>query len=100
MDFDGRHEYSDVVSVFAVDKRGKEVTISPNPSYDIIYIQSESESTFHIYNSMGKYIQTFPIKEGKNEIDLQGLQAGMYILYFDKLNIKNESGDFYRVVKV
>lgn len=68
--FDGRYEYSDVVAVYAEDKNSKEMTISPNPAYDVLHIQSKIDGSYHLYNVMAKHIQTIHINVGKNKIDI------------------------------
>lgn len=74
IDFDGRFEYSHIVSVtFETD----EVEIYPNPATDILFILGGKKDSYMIYNLLGEIIKSFPISESTS-LDIEDLNPGIY----------------------
>ena len=87
MDFDGKYEYSKVVSVdFSNIQDLTYLRLYPNPANNLLNLEIQSrqniESTIHIYNSLGQIVkqQRKFLKEGINNfnMDLTSLNAGIY----------------------
>ncbi len=78
------------------EKSNTKLIVSPNPSTNIINIQSSSyeQITYDIYNSLGSIVST-----GKcfNQIDISKLPIGSYVLLLtDKNNKKHTSAKFLK----
>ncbi|MBK6498597.1 MAG: T9SS type A sorting domain-containing protein [Saprospiraceae bacterium] len=74
IDFDGRFEYSHIVSVtFETD----EVEIYPNPATDKLFILGGKKDRYVIYNFFGEIIKSFPISESTS-LDIEDLNPGIY----------------------
>ncbi len=80
-------EFTDVI------KRGEKQSalIYPNPALDKIYIQSENEESFIIYNSRGERILDGNLNKNINQINLERILPGIYFL-LTKSNI-NGTGE-------
>jgi uncharacterized delta-60 repeat protein len=55
----------------------------PNPASEKIVVTSKEKTECTIYNSLGASVLHFSLNAGSNEIDLEGLQSGMYFLKND-----------------
>jgi len=75
VDYDGRYEYSDVVSAYH-SKEG--ISVYPNPAHNVIYIESEIDNSYNIYNSLGEKLLFGEISSGANEIDISSLSPGIF----------------------
>jgi len=96
VDFDGKIEYSKIISV--IFKREEYAVISPNPIKDYIVVNSYLESnnnSIKVYNAKGGilYSSSLPQQRGETEIDLSGLRTGLYF-------IEIKGSDFTKIFKV
>jgi Secretion system C-terminal sorting domain len=77
LDFDGRFEYSKIISI--TQKGGNTVSVYPNPTEGILNISAtDYEQTFVLVNSIGQVV-----KQGEQleaTINLQSLPSGFYYL--------------------
>lgn len=53
------------------------VTLSPNPTNGIVYIDGMVASEIRVYNALGQLVKAF---NDTNEIDLKDLTQGVYLL--------------------
>lgn len=54
------------------------ITLSPNPTNGIVYIEGMIASEIRVYNALGQLMKAF---NNSNEIDLKGLSLGIYLLH-------------------
>ncbi len=57
--------------------------IFPNPAKDVLYITSPEPSQVTLYNLLGEAVQTIPVKKDFLQLDISGLNRGIYFLRFD-----------------
>lgn len=57
---------------------GKEITVSPNPSTGLYYINQSSDAPLLVYDINGQLLQHYAPRTA--QIDLSHLAAGLYIL--------------------
>jgi len=65
------------------------LSIYPNPSNDVFFIQSDANGTVVVSDLLGKTIQTQKIISGTSQLDLNHVTNGIYLLKIT--NDKNES---------
>lgn len=65
--------------------------IYPNPFRDFLTVESSSGGSFFLKKYLGKTLSKIWISYGKNEVDLQSLQPGVYFL-----SIENET---FKIIK-
>ena len=53
------------------------VTCSPNPANDYVYINGIEPAEVQVYNALGQMVKCV---RGTNEIDVEGLPQGVYLL--------------------
>ena len=72
---------------------GIHVTLHPNPTTGIVHIEGENVSEVKIYNTLGQLVKTL---QNTNEVSLEGLPQGIYLL-----RVTTEGGKVFseRVVK-
>lgn len=77
VDFDGKFEYSKVISVIL---NFDEVKIFPNPATDIIEINGNVSDTIHLrlFDSQGKLVLSQ--SHFSNKVDISNLEKGIYII--------------------
>lgn len=63
-----------------------ELSVYPNPTEEVLYIDINQKSKYSIIDMFGKVIKTGIAKAGENELNLKNYQAGIYFL---KLNNDN-----------
>ena len=63
------------------------IQIYPNPTTNIITIESLQKSTIEILNIQGQTIQQQLIQQGKTDIDISGLAKGVYLLRLNSNNM-------------
>ncbi|MBK8565375.1 MAG: hypothetical protein IPN76_19020 [Saprospiraceae bacterium] len=87
MDFDGREEFSEVVSLDFPGFENLEslVRVFPNPVTGgeltlVLPGDFEEEIIAEIFDTTGRLMRSIPIRGGVNSIDLQGLGTGIYTL--------------------
>jgi hypothetical protein len=91
VDFDGKFENHNIVSVIIADDKSA-VTIVPTQvrnQFDIIFKESINANTqLEIYNINGQLVksESLNINENRKKIDVNKLQAGVYIV---RININN-----------
>ncbi|MDR3680438.1 MAG: T9SS type A sorting domain-containing protein [Flavipsychrobacter sp.] len=56
------------------------VKIYPNPTYNVITIEIQITMEYRLMNIMGCVLQTGVLKAGKNNIGLEGMISGVYLL--------------------
>lgn len=71
------------------------ITIYPNPCLDKIFIESLSAAVIEVYDPLGRLVLHSKATEGKNEINVESLSAGFYLV-----KIKTESSqNLVRILK-
>ena len=65
------------------------LSIYPNPSNDVFFIQSDANGTVVVSDLLGKTIQTQKIISGTSQLDLNHVTNGIYLVKIT--NDKNES---------
>ncbi|NUQ23907.1 MAG: T9SS type A sorting domain-containing protein [Saprospiraceae bacterium] len=58
----------------------KALHMSPNPTFDVVQIQLESDARVQIFNMQGQLMQRFTLQSGYMTLDLNDLPAGVYHL--------------------
>jgi PKD repeat protein/predicted esterase len=77
VDFDGKFEYSNVVSVHV----GLNTTsIYPNPTAGWITFTSEIPVSIEVYNSLGKFVKVYQNGDQNEQMNLHGLNPGIYYI--------------------
>lgn len=72
VDFGGQFEYSDIIRIDNGEQ--KLLSVYPNPATEVLYLSDES--SFVIYNSMGR-----AVAEGSgSQVDVSQFSAGIYLL--------------------
>jgi hypothetical protein len=79
VDFDGRFEYSKIVSIMM---KSDDVTISPNPASDILHIQNATSGSYLIKSVLGTIIGQGVLTVDRR-IDISNLPSGTYLFYPD-----------------
>jgi hypothetical protein len=70
------------LSVGAIDE--SQIKITPNPVENIINIIESSNAVMEIYNMLGKLIIMETIDSNKHDVDVSGLNSGVYIVVVRK----------------
>jgi len=81
VDFDGRDDRSNIATVWF--NNDQQIIIYPNPATSTISVNSPKETLATIKNYLGKSLKTMILSEGENEILLDELSQGMYLLQFE-----------------
>ncbi len=68
------------------------ITIQPNPTTDILFVQSETATTLCLQNAFGQIISTQTI-QGQGKIDLSSYPNGIYFL------VEMETGVGHKILK-
>lgn len=82
-DFDGKFDFSEIISSQAIPQNDYEVKLWPNPSKNEVYvwgINPGQEIRIDIYDGKGKSKGTQHIDHTKNKLDLSMLEGGVYYL--------------------
>ena len=73
--------YCGYLNVSDIANNGIEVSLHPNPVYDIINIDNiKTQSTYQLMNIIGTIVQQGTLKEGDNSVSIMGVASGMYVL--------------------
>ncbi len=84
VDYDGTDDYSELVSVFVDVQREYNITLSPNPTFDVTTLSIEWENdddyAVGIFDMMGRNLGVVHSKFSKLNLDLSTLPKGMYII--------------------
>ena len=83
MDFDGVDEQENLITA----------TVYPNPTVDWICIDGVEATEVQVYNAVGQLMKTV---KGTNEVGLNGLVEGVYLLWIMDMDGRSRS---VRVVK-
>jgi len=90
--------FSKEYQVKTFQNKGYEINLYPNPTQDILNIESEIELKLDIFNNNGLKIKTRRINEGSNQISIAELPASVYFLEFKSK--KQNYSTSRKVVKV
>ena len=69
-----------LVAVFSgagIEETGRVVSLFPNPANDIVCIEGEKATEVRVYNTLGQLVKTV---QNNNEVSLEGLPQGVYLL--------------------
>lgn len=78
MDFDGKFEYSTVVSIR--NNNTEDVKVYPTNVMDVINVELSDKGEIAIYSVTGQLLMNKLLTEGNSEINLSGLSAGIYFI--------------------
>jgi len=67
-------------NVDAVSELESLISIYPNPAEDMLFIETPQKAEAQLMNLAGQEVGNYSLEAGRNQIDLQGLPAGSYIL--------------------
>lgn len=72
-----------------IDKMNREqIKIYPNPTYNVIYIDSPTESEYNLLSTQGQLLYRGRLENGSNSINLETLSKGVYLLEVNGLVYK------------
>jgi len=74
-------------------KAYQQISLYPNPTSDLLYVETPYELNYEIYDVLGNKIASGTANTGKNEINVSEFPVGMYI-------IKTNKGKIFKFVKV
>lgn len=84
VDYDGTDDYSELVSVFVDVQREYNITLSPNPTFDITTLnidwERDGDYAVGIFDMMGRNLGVVHSKFSELNLDLTTLPKGMYII--------------------
>jgi FtsP/CotA-like multicopper oxidase with cupredoxin domain len=66
--------------------KGK-LDLYPNPTHNIIHLNSENDDFLSIYSHDGRLIERQAIKKGVNQISLSELNSGIYFFRLEKMQV-------------
>lgn len=69
----------------------------PNPGVDFVYVDADTEGSVKIYSISGQLLIDEPVNEGVNNIDINALSQGTYLLQFS--NAKGNSSTKKLIVR-
>lgn len=74
-------EMIDLSTVVTV-KENKQLNVSvyPNPANNILYVNSDNEGTYQIFNILGDNISNGKLSDNLNTIDVSNLKSGVYFI--------------------
>lgn len=78
-------------SILELDEEKTMFAYYPNPVSDFLSIETDSETSIHVFAINGSKVATYELLEGKHSIDISAFEAGVYFL-------KNGTST-YRIVK-
>lgn len=67
-------------NVDAVSELESLISIYPNPAENMLFIETPQKAEAQLMNLAGQEVGNYSLEAGRNQIDLQGLPAGSYIL--------------------
>ncbi len=85
LDFDGKYEYSKIVTITIGEQFDKAIQIFPNPVSDQLTI-IDGQGQAKIYNTLGQLIQQFQILNKEYQLRTNKLVTGQYILQIARAN--------------
>lgn len=84
---------ADVVPVTETPLVKKTLEIYPNPTTDVVFIQTETPTKLSLYNAFGQPVLTQIVQDG-DKLDLAKLSNGLYFL------IETATGRTHKILKV
>lgn len=85
MDFDGKFEYSNIVTLSRNGAATANVLVYPNPVRDNLTIEN-GEGQAIIYNALGQPVRQIQITNSMQQVDMSDLPQGIYLLRIEKSN--------------
>lgn len=79
------------------EKAEATVSVYPNPTVDFVYVDADTEGSVKIYSISGQLLIDEPVNEGVNNIDINALSQGTYLLQFS--NAKGNSSTKKLIVR-
>jgi Secretion system C-terminal sorting domain/Putative metal-binding motif len=69
----------------------KPILLSPNPVHDILNISIPEQHVrqCQLLNAQGQILQTIPLHQAENRVNMEGLPAGVYMLHFDDGSVRS-----------
>jgi photosystem II stability/assembly factor-like uncharacterized protein len=86
---------SEIGIVEEINNNAGNIAVYPNPAINYITIKSLQKSILEILNIQGQTIRQQQIQQGKTNIDISGLEKGVYILRL----CSNDKTEVARIVK-
>jgi len=74
----GENDYSNIQN----DISAPQVSLFPNPADHILNIENAGHAIVELFNMQGKLMATTELDENKTNLDISGLQQGVYLLKF------------------
>ena len=75
------------MGIDGIEDQENTLTLYPNPAMETLYIKINRKSSYSIFDINGKLVETGKVEQGKNKLDIQNYQTGIYFL-----QIKNDLG--------
>jgi len=66
------------------------LSLFPNPSTGLFYVNAQSAQAFEINDATGKLIYSGKIEAGENKIDLSNYPNGIYFLHFEQSGLSKK----------
>jgi len=79
VDYNGDFTYSNVISISNDGGNGNDIALYPNPTSDVIHINTPGNEVVTIYDMLGKVVYS-GVSEGSNTIDFVPLTSGVYVV--------------------
>ena len=88
LDFDGKEQYSKMISIARNDL--SEIAITPNPAHSVLNISITNSNSvdYVLYSTLGKAVLEGNMELGNGQIDLAALPAGIYFLNINAQTFK------------
>ncbi|MGZ3867026.1 MAG: T9SS type A sorting domain-containing protein [Bacteroidia bacterium] len=58
------------------------VSVSPNPTSGIVNVNTNSASSYVVYNTIGSVVKSGNLNHGSNQLDISDLSTGIYTIVF------------------
>ena len=90
-----RHYYDNVFELHVyysptgIDENEMQVKVYPNPTKDLVTIETEGLTEVAVYNALGQWVMQKEVAGNQTTVDLQHVSEGLYLL-----RIKTEKGIF------
>ena len=76
-------DFSTISNVGVSDIANNNITISPNPAANVLYISMPEKSEYAIVDAVGQLIQTGKLEAGKSQVNISRLSQGIYIIHIN-----------------
>ncbi len=74
-----------VLNIEEINALNFNLSVYPNPTQEILYVDLNQKSNYSIIDVLGKIIKTGCLVDGKNELDLKNNEGGIYFLRINNL---------------